>query len=47
MLRAVGANASVATVCATARRHEGQFCEYDNFQCPRTSGFLCNGKLLT
>ena len=34
-------------VCYGEGRYEGQFCEYDNFQCPRTSGFLCNGELLT
>ena len=33
-------------VCYGEGRYEGQFCEYDNFQCPRTSGFLCNGELL-
>lgn len=32
-------------VCYGEGRYEGQFCEYDNFQCPRTSGFLCNGEL--
>lgn len=31
-------------VCYGEGRYEGQFCEYDNFQCPRTSGFLCNGE---
>ncbi|KAH0629498.1 hypothetical protein JD844_011600, partial [Phrynosoma platyrhinos] len=24
------------------QRFEGQFCEFDNLQCPRASGFLCN-----
>ena len=33
-------------VCYGEGRYEGQFCEYDNFQCPRASGFLCNGELL-
>uniref|UniRef100_A0A8C8YIQ7 Integrin beta n=1 Tax=Prolemur simus TaxID=1328070 RepID=A0A8C8YIQ7_PROSS len=32
-------------VCYGEGRYEGQFCEYDNYQCPRTSGFLCNGEL--
>uniref|UniRef100_A0A8C5L898 Integrin beta n=1 Tax=Jaculus jaculus TaxID=51337 RepID=A0A8C5L898_JACJA len=32
-------------VCYGEGRFEGHFCEYDNFQCPRTSGFLCNGEL--
>ncbi|XP_036194790.1 integrin beta-4 isoform X1 [Myotis myotis] len=31
-------------VCYGEGRYEGQFCEYDNFQCPRTSGFLCNDR---
>uniref|UniRef100_A0A8D2Q6Z7 Integrin beta n=1 Tax=Varanus komodoensis TaxID=61221 RepID=A0A8D2Q6Z7_VARKO len=26
------------------QRYEGQFCEFDNLQCPRTSGFLCNDR---
>ncbi|XP_015269964.1 PREDICTED: integrin beta-4 isoform X3 [Gekko japonicus] len=26
------------------QRFEGTYCEYDNFQCPRTSGFLCNDR---
>nr|XP_020660743.1 integrin beta-4 isoform X2 [Pogona vitticeps] len=26
------------------QRFEGQFCEFDNLQCPRTSGFLCNDR---
>ncbi|XP_062976375.1 integrin beta-4 isoform X2 [Elgaria multicarinata webbii] len=25
-------------------RFEGPFCEFDNLQCPRTSGFLCNDR---
>uniref|UniRef100_A0A7M4FUT3 Integrin beta n=1 Tax=Crocodylus porosus TaxID=8502 RepID=A0A7M4FUT3_CROPO len=25
-------------------RYEGDYCEFDNFQCPRTSGFLCNDR---
>lgn len=32
-------------VCYGDGRYEGQFCEHDNSQCPRTSGFLCNGEL--
>ena len=32
-------------VCYGDGRYEGHFCEYDNFQCPRTSGVLCNGEL--
>ncbi|XP_065766308.1 integrin beta-4 isoform X4 [Muntiacus reevesi] len=31
-------------VCYGEGRYEGQFCEYDNFQCPRTSGVLCNDR---
>uniref|UniRef100_A0A8C8YFP4 Integrin beta n=1 Tax=Prolemur simus TaxID=1328070 RepID=A0A8C8YFP4_PROSS len=31
-------------VCYGEGRYEGQFCEYDNYQCPRTSGFLCNDR---
>ncbi|XP_004374205.1 integrin beta-4 isoform X3 [Trichechus manatus latirostris] len=31
-------------VCYGEGRYEGQFCEYDNLQCPRTSGFLCNDR---
>ncbi|XP_061032497.1 integrin beta-4 isoform X2 [Eubalaena glacialis] len=31
-------------VCYGEGRYEGQFCEYDNFQCPRASGFLCNDR---
>ncbi|XP_045692019.1 integrin beta-4 isoform X2 [Phyllostomus hastatus] len=31
-------------VCYGDGRYEGQFCEYDNFQCPRTSGVLCNDR---
>ncbi|KAG3268482.1 integrin beta-4 isoform X3 [Ictidomys tridecemlineatus] len=31
-------------VCYGEGRYEGHFCEYDNFQCPRTSGFLCNDR---
>ncbi|XP_056673108.1 integrin beta-4 isoform X2 [Monodelphis domestica] len=31
-------------VCYGDSRYDGQFCEYDNFQCPRTSGFLCNDR---
>ncbi|XP_053425492.1 integrin beta-4 isoform X7 [Nycticebus coucang] len=31
-------------VCYGEGRYGGQFCEYDNFQCPRTSGFLCNDR---
>ncbi|XP_058140713.1 integrin beta-4 isoform X3 [Dasypus novemcinctus] len=31
-------------VCYGEGRYEGPFCEYDNFQCPRTSGFLCNDR---
>lgn len=31
-------------VCYGESRYEGQFCEYDNVQCPRTSGVLCNGE---
>uniref|UniRef100_A0A2K5YZM1 Integrin beta n=1 Tax=Mandrillus leucophaeus TaxID=9568 RepID=A0A2K5YZM1_MANLE len=31
-------------VCYGEGRYAGQFCEYDNFQCPRTSGFLCNDR---
>ncbi|KAH0518650.1 Integrin beta-4 [Microtus ochrogaster] len=31
-------------VCYGEGRYEGDFCEYDNFQCPRTSGFLCNDR---
>ncbi|ELW68311.1 Integrin beta-4 [Tupaia chinensis] len=31
-------------VCYGEGRYEGQFCEYDNFQCPRTFGFLCNDR---
>lgn len=31
-------------VCYGEGRYEGRFCEYDNFQCPRTSGFLCNDR---
>ncbi|XP_054831784.1 integrin beta-4 isoform X1 [Eublepharis macularius] len=26
------------------QRFEGKYCEFDNFQCPRTSGFLCNDR---
>uniref|UniRef100_A0A452H3V6 Integrin beta n=1 Tax=Gopherus agassizii TaxID=38772 RepID=A0A452H3V6_9SAUR len=26
------------------QRYEGNFCQFDNFQCPRTSGFLCNDR---
>lgn len=25
-------------------RFDGSFCEFDVLQCPRTSGFLCNGE---
>lgn len=32
-------------VCYGEGRYEGPFCEYDNFQCPRASGVLCNGEL--
>ncbi|XP_035890036.1 integrin beta-4 isoform X4 [Phyllostomus discolor] len=31
-------------VCYGDGRYEGQFCEYDNFQCPRTAGVLCNDR---
>ncbi|XP_074080662.1 integrin beta-4 isoform X5 [Macrotis lagotis] len=31
-------------VCYGDGRYDGQFCEYDNFQCPRASGFLCNDR---
>ncbi|XP_045345578.1 integrin beta-4 isoform X3 [Leopardus geoffroyi] len=31
-------------VCYGEGRYEGPFCEYDNFQCPRASGFLCNDR---
>ncbi|XP_066876671.1 integrin beta-4 isoform X3 [Kogia breviceps] len=31
-------------VCYGEGRYEGEFCEYDNFQCPRASGFLCNDR---
>ncbi|XP_004593108.2 integrin beta-4 isoform X2 [Ochotona princeps] len=31
-------------VCYGESRYEGQFCEYDNVQCPRTSGVLCNDR---
>ncbi|XP_054987109.1 integrin beta-4 isoform X2 [Sorex araneus] len=31
-------------VCYGDGRYEGQFCEYDSYQCPRTSGFLCNDR---
>ncbi|MBZ3870613.1 Integrin beta-4 [Sciurus carolinensis] len=31
-------------VCYGEGRYEGHFCEFDNFQCPRTSGFLCNDR---
>ncbi|XP_055994106.1 integrin beta-4 [Sorex fumeus] len=31
-------------VCYGEGRYEGQFCEFDNYQCPRTSGFLCNDR---
>ncbi|XP_039082321.1 integrin beta-4 isoform X2 [Hyaena hyaena] len=31
-------------VCYGEGRYEGPFCEYDNFQCPRVSGFLCNDR---
>ncbi|XP_074870255.1 integrin beta-4 isoform X1 [Carettochelys insculpta] len=27
-----------------SRRYEGDFCQFDKFQCPRTSGFLCNDR---
>ncbi|XP_034264528.1 integrin beta-4-like isoform X1 [Pantherophis guttatus] len=26
------------------QRYEGQYCEFDNLQCSRTSGFLCNDR---
>ncbi|KAM3844897.1 integrin beta-4 isoform 3-T5 [Vipera latastei] len=26
------------------QRYDGKFCEFDNLQCPRTSGFLCNDR---
>lgn len=26
------------------QRFDGDFCQYDVLQCPRTSGFLCNGE---
>ncbi|XP_027690468.2 integrin beta-4 [Chelonia mydas] len=26
------------------QRYEGDFCQFDNFQCPRTAGFLCNDR---
>lgn len=26
------------------QRFDGAFCQYDVLQCPRTSGFLCNGE---
>ncbi|XP_028572742.2 integrin beta-4 isoform X3 [Podarcis muralis] len=26
------------------QRFEGRFCEFDNLQCPRSSGFLCNDR---
>ncbi|XP_015418790.1 PREDICTED: integrin beta-4 [Myotis davidii] len=31
-------------VCYGEGRYEGQFCEFDNYQCPRTAGFLCNDR---
>ncbi|XP_054449263.1 integrin beta-4 isoform X1 [Pteronotus mesoamericanus] len=31
-------------VCYGDGRYEGHFCEFDNFQCPRTSGVLCNDR---
>ncbi|XP_037349294.1 integrin beta-4 isoform X1 [Talpa occidentalis] len=31
-------------VCYGEGRYEGDFCEHDNFQCPRASGFLCNDR---
>lgn len=31
-------------VCYGEGRYEGQFCQFDNYQCPRTSGFLCNDR---
>ncbi|XP_075415567.1 integrin beta-4 [Tenrec ecaudatus] len=31
-------------VCYGEGRYVGHFCEYDNSQCPRTSGFLCNDR---
>nr|XP_036852937.1 integrin beta-4 isoform X1 [Manis javanica] len=31
-------------VCYGEGRYEGPFCEFDNFQCPRNSGFLCNAR---
>ncbi|XP_075701990.1 integrin beta-4 isoform X1 [Rhinoderma darwinii] len=24
------------------RQYQGEFCQYNNFQCPRTGGFMCN-----
>ncbi|XP_038597912.1 integrin beta-4 isoform X5 [Tachyglossus aculeatus] len=31
-------------ICYGDGRYEGQFCQFDNFQCPRASGFLCNDR---
>ncbi|XP_012588449.1 PREDICTED: integrin beta-4 [Condylura cristata] len=31
-------------VCYGEGRYEGDFCQYDNSQCPRASGFLCNDR---
>ncbi|KAM8945882.1 integrin beta-4 [Pelodytes ibericus] len=25
-------------------QYEGEFCQYNNFQCPRTGGFMCNAR---
>ncbi|KAG8129037.1 putative Integrin beta protein [Naja naja] len=30
--------------CDSDGRYEGQYCEFDSLQCPRTSGFLCNDR---
>ncbi|XP_063315202.1 integrin beta-4 isoform X2 [Pelobates fuscus] len=26
------------------QRYEGEFCQFNNFQCPRTGGFMCNDR---
>uniref|UniRef100_F7EEF6 Integrin beta n=1 Tax=Ornithorhynchus anatinus TaxID=9258 RepID=F7EEF6_ORNAN len=31
-------------ICYGDGRYEGQFCQFDVFQCPRASGFLCNDR---
>ncbi|XP_063816661.1 integrin beta-4 isoform X1 [Pseudophryne corroboree] len=29
---------------STDHQYQGEFCQFNNFQCPRTSGFMCNDR---